>query len=931
MEQADWALLFERAQSEAVTFAKDDVILKDGVTSEHVYRVVQGRVRVEKPDRRGASTPTRAGRLSAGGAIVNMLEEGQTFGEMSYLDDESPCASCIANTDSTVVARFPKQALTEILAADGELSNKFYRQMAINVTQRLQTVSKAATDIREAPRGLATPANSSLPISAKKLLKVRHRLGAADSETMACMMSCVMITPSKRKAHGVVYVFESMLGFVTKIFGIKQHEVIHYSSISEALRENFTLKREDNAVEIVTTSNKSYVLYPQHCDDFFDAMHKFRTQHASKLQKEGRRKSLDLQSFETNPHRALPSEEQSLLVKLLEKATLEKFKQGETIIAEGSRPCTLFNIAKGRVAVEVQRTSDETQMNESVKILTLYEPAMFGEMSFLNGSMASATVVAEVDCEVWNIKAGQVEKALSAAETGQQALFYKHLATYLTARVRQLTTMVGENYAARDGQIMLEEVLSNAVFFALFKRFLSERQLVDQQLLLFLQELNEFLQMPANDDLLKFARALYSKFMQGGNAISVSASAKSEIEVLLASETLPPRDLFSAALSEVLAQLQTNAYNLFEQSAAFQQLLDLKAKESYVPIVTDFKLLQILGEGYEGKVLQARKKDCGVMYALKVLDKVILAQRSRRWQLHASRELECLIGCDHPYIVSLAFSFQTPQYLYMVQEHVPNHTLAQYLEAYEGRPVREEEVRFMLVELILALAHMHSKSIVYRDLKPANVIIDDGGHMRIVDMGMASRLDPETGRRKSVCGTQRYMAPEMKDRKPYDTSVDWYSLGKLTLDTHGRSPYSAEGAWWEPSGLHELIEGLLVRDPLKRLGCGRDGLRSIQRSSFFAKAGVDWAAFELRKVASPLRRAWYFREPDVTASRQFRNGEDINKVVEKLQHISLDSGGAAPAEESGPGMIPNWDHVNPRIVYDEYLTSPYHNIKASGL
>ena len=66
---------------------------------------------------------------------------------------------------------------------------------------------------------------------------------------------------------------------------------------------------------------------------------------------------------------------------------------------------------------------------------------------------------------------------------------------------------------------------------------------------------------------------------------------------------------------------------------------------------------------YEGKVLQARKKDCGVMYALKVLDKKILASRSRRWQLHCSRELECLKACSHPYVVGLSYAFQTPQVL----------------------------------------------------------------------------------------------------------------------------------------------------------------------------------------------------------------------------------------------------------------------------
>jgi len=312
-----------------------------------------------------------------------------------------------------------------------------------------------------------------------------------------------------------------------------------------------------------------------------------------------------------------------------------------------------------------------------------------------------------------------------------------------------------------------------------------------------------------------------------------------------------------------------------------------------------------------------------------VLDKVILAQRSRRWQLHCSRERECLIECDHPYIVRMIYCFQTPQYLYMVQEHVPSHTMAEYLVAHDGKPVEEQGVRFMVAELALALSHMHSKQMLYRDLKPANVLIDEHGHLRVVDMGMATKLDPETGRRKSVCGTQRYMAPEMKNKEPYNQSVDWYSLGKLIVDCQGRNPYAEETRFWETSGLLELVEGLLNKSPAKRLGCGDDGIASIQRHRFFVT--TDWEGLNAKKIGSPLRSEWYVREPDLTLSRQFRNGEDISKVVEKLQHISLDTGAAAGSidSESGPGMVPNWDYVNPRAPYDEYLHSPYQNFKSA--
>ena len=98
---------------------------------------------------------------------------------------------------------------------------------------------------------------------------------------------------------------------------------------------------------------------------------------------------------------------------LLERATLERYKPGDVIIEDGSRHMTLFNIAKGRVAVEVQRMNDETKVMQAVKILTLYEGAIFGEMSFLNGDVACAAVVAEGPCEIYQIRASTIDDLLS--------------------------------------------------------------------------------------------------------------------------------------------------------------------------------------------------------------------------------------------------------------------------------------------------------------------------------------------------------------------------------------------------------------------------------------------------------------------------------------------------------------------------------------
>jgi len=944
--------LFQDA--ERVTHAKEDLIVMDGVESDDMFRVVRGIVRVEKGD---ARTPVGQG------AVVNQLRAGQTFGEMSFLDKTMPCANCIADTDDVELEKVSKVTLAARLEADHDLARDFYKHMAIAVTQRLSLVSSASAEIPEAPRGAAQPLDekASKELSAAKLLKVRRRLNIPDAVSMACMMKTSMVSGKNRK-HGVLYVFETTIGFVTKAFGIKTHEAFSFNQISEVLRETFTLKRDDNAIEIHLTSpsNRVIVFYPAHVDSAYEAIHRCRAQYENVFKnaelspssgvtstkdgndttrgRTGRRGSglaAPELAFSMNPHagqltartqesRAAEARAAGAISALLDTASLERYKAADVIIENGSRHCTLFNLVKGKVAVEVQRLNEDTQLMQSVKILTLYEGAIFGEMSFLNGDVACASVVAEVPCELYEIKASQIENMLSEGEKATAAAFYRHLGTYLTHRVRQLTYVVGEALASRVTDIPIEEVLSNGIFFSQFKRFMTEKRLVPGKLLAFLSELNEFLDMPGNLEQLWFARGLLSKYLDGDEpAFAVPADKHAAVAKALASEVVPPRDLFRDVLSVVLSQLQVNAYRLFTQSSSFQPLLDLKAREQQVPLVTDFKLLQILGEGYEGKVLQARKKDCGVFYALKVLDKTILASRSRRWQLHCSRELECLIACNHPYVVALAYSFQTPQYLYMVQEYLPNHTLAQYLDAHQGRPVDVEQIRFCVAELACGLAHIHSHKIVYRDLKPANVLVDDAGHMRIVDMGMASRLDPETGRRKSVCGTQRYMAPEMKAKEPYTTSVDWYSLGKLILDCQGRSAYQETTArQWAESALDSLVDGLLIKDPTRRLACRSSGFRDLQDHAFFTKARLDWAVVDMRKMPSPLHRPWYEREPDIAMARQFRNGEDIAVVVNKLQSLALGS-----SSETGPGMVPKWDHVNPLAVYSEYVSSPYLNYK----
>ena len=123
-------------------------------------------------------------------------------------------------------------------------------------------------------------------------------------------------------------------------------------------------------------------------------------------------------------------------------------------------------------------------------------------------------------------------------------------------------------------------MLSNPVFFSLFKRFLTEQKLVDHQWLTFMQELNEFLEMPANDNMLKFARKIATKYLHGATPMPTAPGVVADIDALLASDTLPPRDIFTPVLNEVYGTLSKSAYRLFQQSTAFQPL-----PEPYLPVL----------------------------------------------------------------------------------------------------------------------------------------------------------------------------------------------------------------------------------------------------------------------------------------------------------------------------------------------------------
>lgn len=143
----------------------------------------------------------------------------------------------------------------------------------------------------------------------------------------------------------------------------------------------------------------------------------------------------------------------------------------------------------------------------------------------------------------------------------------------------------------------------------------------------------------------------------------------------------------------------------------------------------------------------------------------------------------------HPFIMKLQFSFQDENHLYFIMEFINGGELFYHLK--KDKKFSEERAKFYAAEIILALEYLHKEGVVYRDVKPENILIDSEGHVRLTDFGLSKGgLEQSNGHTESFCGTTEYLAPEIINSKTYGYSVDWYSLGLVIYEMLcGHNPF----------------------------------------------------------------------------------------------------------------------------------------------
>ena len=200
--------------------------------------------------------------------------------------------------------------------------------------------------------------------------------------------------------------------------------------------------------------------------------------------------------------------------------------------------------------------------------------------------------------------------------------------------------------------------------------------------------------------------------------------------------------------------------------------------------ISDFQIEKVLGEGAFGKVTLVTKKDTGQLYAMKSLRKEMIEQRNQRNHTRTEREILGEVHC--PFIVQLRFAFQTTEKLFMVMDFVNGGELFFHLR--KDLKFSEDRTRFYSAEILTALEYLHKQGIIYRDLKPENVLLDCDGHVKLTDFGLSKKFFSGEKKTYSLCGTPEYIAPEILKGVGHDQAVDFWSFGALTYEMLSGAP-----------------------------------------------------------------------------------------------------------------------------------------------
>ncbi|KAK5860814.1 hypothetical protein PBY51_022270 [Eleginops maclovinus] len=372
-------------------------------------------------------------------------------------------------------------------------------------------------------------------------------------------------------------------------------------------------------------------------------------------------------------------------------------------------------------------------------------------------------------------------------------------------------------------------------------------------------------------------------------------------------------DLFVAAWAKLLDFLRDAPYTSFLESLFLKRFLQWKWLEMQ-PMDADWFLdFRVLGKGGFGEVSACQMKATGKLYACKKLNKKRL--KKRKGYEGAMVEKRILEKVYSRFIVSLAYAFQTKEEICLVMTIMNGGDLKYHIYLVDENNPGFDEPRacFYIAQIIQGLEHLHQKRIIYRDLKPENVLLDNDGNVRISDLGLAVELKEGKTQTKGYAGTPGYMAPEMLKGEKYDTSVDYFTLGVTLFEfIAAKNPFRNRGEKVEREEMKErmltrevtyednfseharsLCDALLAKDVEKRMGFKNECCDDIRAHPFFS--GINW-----RKLNAGILHPPFVPDPKVVYAKSL---DDVG-AFSSVKGVTLDDPDKTFFDEFSSGNIP---------------------------
>uniref|UniRef100_A0A8C3TEI3 Protein kinase C n=1 Tax=Chelydra serpentina TaxID=8475 RepID=A0A8C3TEI3_CHESE len=378
-----------------------------------------------------------------------------------------------------------------------------------------------------------------------------------------------------------------------------------------------------------------------------------------------------------------------------------------------------------------------------------------------------------------------------------------------------------------------------------------------------------------------------------------------------------------ANLCGVNQKLMAEALAMIESTQQVQRLMDVTSPESLIEsepgkdqkseqlklTIDGFVLHKMLGKGSFGKVFLAELKNTDQFFAVKALKKdVVLMDDDIECTMVEKRVLS--LAWEHPFLTHVYCTFQTKENLFFVMEYLNGGDLMFHIQS--CHKFDTARATFYAAEIICGLQFLHSKGIIYRDLKLDNVLLDKDGHIKIADFGMCKENMFEDAKTSTFCGTPDYIAPEILLGQKYNTAVDWWSFGVLLYEMLiGQSPFHGQDEEelfqsirmdnpfyprWLNKDAKDILVKLFVREPERRLGAKGN----IRQHAFFQE--INWEVLEERAMEPPFKPRVKSASDCSNFDKEFLNEKPRLSCADRALINSMDQ-----------NMFSNFSFVNPKM------------------